>query len=261
MNAWLLQGNLINQDKMELVRRAIESIGDRWSTCTVTPFTDEVDFHDGDPLMHSIPYGSTALLRHGIKKQWPNLYFNKHFNVQSWIRNHTQMVNADINTMTIEKAATYPWHGGSKYFVRPNEDFKAFSGAVVTGEKMKSWMKSLHKEESFPSDTLICVSYEKPILAEWRWFVVNGRVIDGSMYQCSGQRRSHHENDKKVMQEAQSFANEWLPHQTCVMDTALYKRQNGRREIGVLEFNCLNGSGFYDHDVAKVVKAISESAQ
>jgi ATP-grasp domain-containing protein len=47
-----------------------------------------------------------------------------------------------------------------------------------------------------------------------------------------------------------NMANVWLPAACCVMDTCLLDTG----ELKVVEFNCINGSGFYDHDVKKIMK-------
>jgi hypothetical protein len=54
-----------------------------------------------------------------------------------------------------------------------------------------------------------------------------------------------------MIDEAQELANKWLPDQCCVMDLALVED-----ELKVIEFNCINSSGFYDHDVDAIFKAL-----
>lgn len=255
-NTWLLQGNLVNQDQMERVRQAVEACGDRWSTVIVTPFTGETEFFDGEPPDDVIPYGSTALMKQAIARKWSGLYFNDGFTVRQWVSNRTDMVNQAPSFMTILEASEASLTAGLSYFVRPNEDLKAFSGAVLQGDELKLWMGRLVAEPSFDNDTTVCISLAREILAEWRWFVVGGEVVDGSMYRHAGVRSSSHETDAAVVREAQRFADIWLPHPNCVMDTALIATERGAR-LQVLEFNCLNSSGFYSHDIAKIVRAVS----
>jgi hypothetical protein len=61
------------------------------------------------------------------------------------------------------------------------------------------------------------------------------------------------ELDQKVIDEAQSFADKWLPDSCCVMDLALVDDS-----LKVIEFNCINSSGFYNHDVSKIFKELYE---
>ena len=72
-------------------------------------------------------------------------------------------------------------------------------------------------------------------------------VVSGSERAMKGQTQQKEEKDEKVIAEAQTFADKWLPHENCVMDIALV---DGKPKV--IEFNNINGSGFYDHDVEKV---------
>jgi hypothetical protein len=52
---------------------------------------------------------------------------------------------------------------------------------------------------------------------------------------------------------AQKLANGWMPNEVVAMDVAL-------TDLGVkiVEFNCFNCSGIYDHDVPKIVNEVSD---
>jgi len=93
-------------------------------------------------------------------------------------------------------------------------------------------------------ETEVVLAPPKDIQAEWRWFIVDGKVVSGSMYRCRGRLVKERETDCKVIMEARKLTSKWLPHDCCVMDTALV---DGR--LYVIEFNCINSSGFYDNDV------------
>lgn len=100
-------------------------------------------------------------------------------------------------------------------------------------------------------DTKIVIGIPKDIQAEWRWFIVDGKVISGSMYMFKGQLQKQEELDAEVIAEAQLYADKWLPNENCVMDLALVNNQ-----IKVIEFNCINASGFYNHNVNAIMKAL-----
>lgn len=98
---------------------------------------------------------------------------------------------------------------------------------------------------------MIVLDTPEEILAEWRYFIVGGKIISGSMYRHKGQMHQKAELDADVLTEAQKFANKWLPAPNCVMDLAL--TNDG---VKVIEFNCLASSGFYDNDVKAIFKAL-----
>ena len=92
-------------------------------------------------------------------------------------------------------------------------------------------------------ETPIVVAKPKEIEQEWRWFIVDGKIVDGSTYRLNGQLVKKHEDNPLVIKSAQQLALSWLPDDCCVMDVA---RVDG--QLKVVEFNCINASGFYDHD-------------
>jgi len=52
------------------------------------------------------------------------------------------------------------------------------------------------------------------------------------------------------------MANKWLPYDCVVMDIA----ELATGEYKVVEFNSINSSGFYEHNITAVVEALSNYA-
>ena len=73
------------------------------------------------------------------------------------------------------------------------------------------------------------------------------------MYRYLGQPRLVQETCPDVIAEAQAMADTWLPSPCCVMDTCLVGD-----DMKVVEFNCINASGFYDHDISLVLNKLLE---
>lgn len=149
----------------------------------------------------------------------------------------------------------------SLWFVRPSEDLKQFSGQVIEAEECYNWFKSMMECETsgtykLEPETMIVICSPQPIQAEWRWFIVGGKVISGSMYNIHNQLRKERVTDQEMIDEAQTFADKWLPSECCVMDIALVND-----ELKVIEFNAINSSGFYDNDVDTIFKALWEYHQ
>jgi hypothetical protein len=135
---------------------------------------------------------------------------------------------------------------------------KQFPGYVTTKvEALTFFTAALLADNSKVTDlteqTRIVVAKPKEILAKWRWFIVGGKVISGSMYRFKGAIHQEEELDACVIAEAQWLADVWLPSQCCVMDTVLVGS-----DVKVVEFNCINCSGFYDSDVDKIFMALWE---
>jgi len=173
------------------------------------------------------------------------------------------MLNADSDILSVEDALlTYcDKSSDDMIFVRPDNDLKEFAGEVMSVSDFSTWVGQMSDGSNgnlLHEDTQIVVAPARNILAEWRWFVVGGKVVDGSMYRHRGQLVKDHETWKGVYEEAQEQADIWLPHECCVMDTALVGTDVESAEHKVIEFNNINSSGFYNHDVEKIVLAITE---
>jgi hypothetical protein len=151
-------------------------------------------------------------------------------------------------------------------FVRPVLDLKTFAGGVSTVKQIKEHMASTQVENySFDADTMVSIAEPVNLLGEWRFFVVNGKVIDGSQYRKHLRLYKNRVTSERLLQLAQEKADLWLPHQTCVMDLALLNQVPNKQlndihdQLKVIEFNCINSSGFYDNDIPKIVQAINRS--
>lgn len=256
MVTWVIQNNFIDQTQADIVARSVIDDGGEVEGVKVIPFHDKIEFLSGSPMgPHVVPYGATKLTKMSIEYGWKGVFFGDNFDTGVWNANRDDMLNQECHIMKVSETAEFlkDYPSDLPMFIRPCLDLKAFNGTLTRVDEIRNWMKSIDSSNfSFTDDTLVSIAPAKHILAEWRWFVVGGKVIDGSIYRLRGQRLTIHERDLEVIAEAQTFADKWLPNQTCVMDLAL--TDDGMKCI---EFNCFNSSGFYNNDIEKVVKAVN----
>ena len=257
MPTWVIQNNFIDQTQTDIIARAVLEDGGKVASAKVIPFCDTIEFWDGEapPGPMVVPYGATKLTKMSRRYNWGGVFFNDDFDTAVWNTKRDDMLNNDGVIMKVSETAEYLKDTPDIYpmFIRPCLDLKAFNGTLTSVGEIKNWMRSVDSGNfSFTEDTLVSIAEPKHILAEWRWFVVNGKVIDGSIYRLRGQRLTIHERDQKVIDEAQTLADKWLPNQTCVMDLAL--TDDGMKCI---EFNCFNSSGYYNNDIGKIVRAVN----
>jgi hypothetical protein len=259
MVTWVIQTNFLDRDQVDAIAWAARNDGAQVVEAKVIPFSDEIQLSEPVNLTDVIPYGSTKLSKLAYAGNWSGLFFNDNFNTVTWNKNRSDMLNQKAYVMAVKDLANFLKvdHEDSVFFIRPIEDLKAFNGTVTDVKEIRNWMNSTESGNfSFSEDTLVSIAPPQHISGEWRWFIVDGKIIDGSMYKIKGQRLTKHEKDAAIIAEAQKLADVWLPHQTCVMDTAL-------TEFGVkvIEFNCMNSSGLYCNDIQKIVSAITNSAR
>jgi ATP-grasp domain, R2K clade family 3 len=254
---WAIQTNLMNDNAMRTVWQAALDAGAKVQEIVVLPFTD--DFHNEVPEMEGIviPYGSTSFTKISKRKGWTgNCYIDETFRANVWNDNRNDMLNADAVIMKVKETAEYFKDTDEEdyWFIRPVKDLKEFTGTVSQVGDIKSWMSSPKSGNfSFGEDTEILLAPLKTLYSESRFFVVDRKVVSGSYYRMGGRMLTKRITEQEVIDYAQEKANGWLPHECCVMDLA--DTDDG---IKVIEFNTINGSGFYDHDIPEIVKAMTE---
>lgn len=204
-----------------------------------------------------IVFGSNILSRIAKKNNWyPGTFLNDNFSYQNWLTgfgkenllNDEVIITKIINCPILEKDTIY--------FSRPTEDNKAFSGITMTGESLNLWFKDIShiEEESYlplHKNTEIIISKYKKIISECRFFIVDGKVITGSMYKY-GNNVIHDANfEVEFLNFSQQMVDKWQPAKAFVLDIA--KTEDGFK---VIEVNNFNSSGFYKSDTDLIVASL-----
>ena len=263
---FIVQHNLMNNIQLGQMSCALADLKIPHEFVGVIPFSREITSEEPLVGREYLPYGSTLLTMLTCNNgfDWRGNYFNPvTFDSSMWNYNRNDMLNGGNlrgTTMMISDAIEFlkKQDPKSMWFTRPCEDLKQYSGQVIQADECIKWFNDAMQCESSGSYKLepttgVVIAEPRNIQAEWRWFIVDGQVISGSMYRREGQLYKKNESDIATINEAQQLANVWLPHRNCVMDVALVDN-----EVKVLEFNTINSSGFYDHDIEAIVSALWE---
>lgn len=229
----------------------------------VIPFDNTLDNDFDATGKFVIPYGSDRLRRIGLREGWEGVFYNENLSMAASIEHRDDMLNGDGRILKIGDLQNEDIVNelSDPFFMKPSEDNKAFAASTCTKQRIMSWLinAKLSDNANFDAYTEILVAPIKETVSEYRYFIVGGEVVTGSLYFLGGRQISVNIDDEfELLDEAQKIADKWLPHETCVMDTCLIKDENGKHHIKVVEFNCLNSSGFYDHDFDKIFKKLGE---
>ncbi len=255
---FLIQHNGLNVQNLHKIKTALQDndLPVQWVGCI--PFTEELTSEEPIEDPWYIPYGSTLFTRISQEKRFVGLHYDlEQLNYARFVQKRNDMTNLLVISVGVAIKLLESFHPDTRLFTRPSFDNKQYAGVVMPAKEIRDWLVSM--VESGPGsyhidpDTMIVLDRELDIQAEWRWFIVDGKIISGSMYRAHGQMRVQRELTADVIKEAQEMADIWLPHECVVMDTALV-----RGTMKVLEFNCINASGFYDHDIGAIFKALYE---
>lgn len=140
-------------------------------------------------------------------------------------------------------------------FVKPGKDLKLFAGDVLDANtKFVEYLDSKTVDASFYDcmDDRVIVSDLVEILAEWRFFVVAGKVVAWSQYRKHGQLKWQRHVPDHVLDAASKMARMYEPAKAFTMDLAMTKDL----ELKIVEYNCVNCSGHYHADVGALAWAL-----
>jgi len=218
--------------------------------CSIIPFEHQITGVDTvDFSKPTFFYGSTLLPI--LAKSFGNIdnifWEDVWWNPLVWTKHRTDMINSTIVKSTVgelrEKWISTPT------FIKPI-NVKSFTGMVIEGAEDKDWWMTEYSDLS--SDLEICCSQPVNIEREWRFWIIDNKVVAGSLYKKYGILTTKEVIPAEIYEAAQSLADGWLPHKTIVMDIA--ELRNG--EIRIVEFNSINSSGFYNADIEKIILAL-----
>lgn len=255
---FVIQHNLMNEDHLLEIQYAVNKYPTEY--VGVIPFSREITSDTPLEGTDYIPYGSTLFTMLTYELGWKGQFFDLDtFNYKAFLQNRDDMLNDNVLEINDAIAFLEQQPPESEWFTRPSLDLKQYTGMVDNAKDLSEWFNDAMKFSGtgcykIEPGTDVVVSTPKVIQGEWRYFIVDRKIVSGSMYRYRGNLHSQRVLENDVLEEAQSFADKWLPHPTCVMDLALV---NG--ELKVIEFNCFNSSGFYDNCVETVFDAIWKS--
>lgn len=145
---------------------------------------------------------------------------------------------------------------GHKMFVRPDSPLKLFTGQLVTRDKFDADLEFLGFYE-FPRSSIVVVSAARNIVAEWRFVVVNRKVVAGCQYKRQGKLDLQVSYDASAFDLATKIAgSDYQPDPAWVLD--ICETDDG--DFHLLEVGGFSFSDLYLSDKQAIVAAVSEAA-
>ncbi len=251
---WIVQDNLFSEAGYRGLMEQLQRHQIEHTIVKVVPFSHEL-IPEVNPTGLVYACGSTTLSKVAHERGWtPGSFINENFHYNRWLENFGDyLLNPSCVVGKFGEVRTPP--NCEAFFIRPCEDTKTFSGMVINREDFEIWrFKVLDLKETYTTldaDTEIIVAPLKEILREYRFFVVDGKVVTGSLYKMGSRVVSNKDVELEVELFAQRMVDRWQPARAFVLDIAL--TPEGFR---VIEINNINSAGFYACDISKIVQAV-----
>lgn len=255
---WILQSNLTKPSVLERIKAALDSDGAVWEEVVVIPFSNKIPkIKNSDYL--KIVYGSTTFMLSAYANSELNegVFFDPaKFKMSNYVDKwKDEVLNHNGKLLKFGDLSTFESKPTTKWFIRPNNDGKEFAGKVEIFEDLVNWSNKVCKLgiPELNKLTEVWITEPKEIAKEWRLFIVDDEIISASRYMSNG-KIDECQND--VPNEMIDFANERIKEyridDVYVMDIAELDK-----EYKLIECNCFNGTGFYHHDIEKIVHSIN----
>lgn len=142
-----------------------------------------------------------------------------------------------------------------RVFVRPDSPLKPFAGRVVAtkGITLRQLDHGFYYDDA---DLPVVVAHERRIDAEWRYVVVDGRVVAGSAYEAAGRVARPDDPGGPPWQRAEAIAAELpAPERVYALDLCA-----ADGDLWLLELNPFAGADLYACDAMTEVRAVDAAA-
>lgn len=279
MKHWLVQSSGLRKTDATIRKllSGLESMGNTWSDFGLIPFTTELTNWENIPaepvFMHTSTKGvriltegtatPTEIFAGASEEQAQQLfdrckagifYDTNRFDMAEYLphlRRH--MVNGNAKFVKLEELMSMKF--SRPMFVKPTSDLKLFTGGILPADTLFSdYIEQQTIDGLFHKsmDSTALVGDLVELLAEYRFFVVAGKVVSWSQYRKFGKQAWVRDIPQYVVDAAKNMARIYSPARCFTMDLAI----TGNLELRIVEYNCINCSGHYEADIADLAFAL-----
>jgi hypothetical protein len=239
---------------------AVRNAGHMVHLTKYVPFSDspsiQVDhLKPGAVVTHGCIQFCKQIEKHYGRLLTPGMYFND--NVKSFAKfsHHIgeDLLNDDFYIIPWAEVVRRRITG---VFVKPLSGLKDFVGQVI-----KNCDYDISPNNPIDPDCLCVVSSPKEIIAEFRYVIVEKKVITGSEYRWDNILDVRCDTHPTCDMLAHKIADaEWQADTVYVCDVALINVE-GWETAKVVELNAFSSSGLYACDTNNIVEAVSRAAE
>lgn len=248
---WLIQSTGVSERNALPLLEVIKQKNLPFVPVGYIPFEHKlVGLEDVDKSIKSIFYGTTGLLELAPKDFTPGMFYDKEwFDPFVWRLGRKDMLNKELGWCSVDDLRKN-WVEDVT-FVKSSSP-KALTGMVIEPIKQDHDNWIIEQANLDGTEMLVTAPFRK-IEKEWRFFIVKRKVVAGSLYRRDGCLVTREPITDEIWKQAQKMADNYLPHETIVMDLCF-----SHRGYEVVEFNAVNSSGFYNCDISKIVDSLEE---
>ena len=150
-----------------------------------------------------------------------------------------------------------------KLFIRPSNGFKSFAGQLLPKEGFDFELNVLMQSYGgLDTNTIVILAETQDIEEEYRFIVVDGEVVSGSLYLDKNNRDDFQPyydricDDEKAIEFANKMSKLYQPDKAYTIDVC----RLGNGEYKMIEINSFFCASMYGNDYKKVVETVNKLA-
>jgi hypothetical protein len=253
---WMIQSNMEDVDTGPMIEQVLRQ--DMDVVCVKHRLGMEVKFDGYDPCACILCYGDIDFVRQVYHKAsfvpgaWCNFQNMKCSTYYAYLgkyllnQQYAMMPVGDLLRRWDDITSIVP---GKSLFIRPDSGAKPFTGYVIApAEKYK--IQTL--VTTVGPETLVVITTEKPITAEWRFVVCDRKIIAGCQYLPE---ESPHYPTTALCLATDICREEWQPDLCYTIDIA-----ESEGKMYLLEINGFSCAGFYQCNIGSIIGNASRIA-
>lgn len=264
MITWVLEKNVFAEVCFDEMVAHFEEHGIPYHVVSVIPMLHEIEGRVPNIAGPCVVYGSIGAQKLAKRYGWsPGSFYDPDtFNYETYRdKLGDLLLNPDAVKLPISRLPKHIDDRGlmeTEIFIKPNGDTKEFAGEVMLGEKFTPWYRGMIESGYLDgNDFDIVVASKKKLGCEWRVAVVDGKIIESSLYRqwqrVMPERHILPEVEEIIMQAHARF----VPAPAYIVDVAQLYDDNGEYTFKVIEYNTLNSAGFYAMSPGPIIDAIN----
>lgn len=251
---WVIQTNLINPATRDELLRVLAARNCSVVLAKLVPVFEVLMEDIEVPAGPVFAYGSTGIGAVSKSHGWAPGYYDAQLDYALMLERYGELaLNHGAVYCTLEALPRQP----GPFFLRPVLDTKALAGTIMESwaefEEFRTGIARItdDPEAKMRLTDMVIAAPLKAIEAEYRFFVIGGRVVTGCRYMHGDLVRSSTIVPEEITQFAQQCSNIWAPNDAFAIDIAV--TPDGLR---VIELNSANAAGFYACDMGRIVDAV-----
>jgi hypothetical protein len=269
---WVLESNVFAEECFDSMVGHFRASQIPYHVVRVIPFVHEIEGKVPEITGPCVVYGSIGIQKLARKHGWtPGVFGDVEvFSEKEAARHLTSLyLNWDQYRVGIKEFGddlerwSHKLNGLcgepiEEFFIKPDTDTKEFAGTVMRVDEFAKWyanMISIGYLET--NDFDVVVSRPKKLGCEWRVVVVDGRIVESSIYRQYQTVRPERGIIPQVEEVVMAAHRLFVPAPAYVIDVAQVWTDAGY-DYRVIEYNTLNSAGLYACRPGPIINAINE---